>query len=58
MNTNHQYRQKYNEIGFFEYHNNVSNLDEENIPHCVSLTQYYKIEGKDTHVLLNKPNDL
>jgi len=41
-------------IGFFEYHNDVSNLDEENIPHfkgCISLTQDYKIGGKVTKVL-------
>lgn len=53
--------QRGTKIGFFEYHNDVSNLDEENITHfrgCVSLTQYYKINGNDTHVLINKPNDL
>jgi hypothetical protein len=53
--------QRGTKIGFFEYHNDVSNLDEENIAHfrgCVSLTQDYKIQGNDTRVLLNKPNDL
>jgi hypothetical protein len=41
-------------IGFFEYHNDVSNLDEEDIPHfkgCISLTQNYPIDGKVTKVL-------
>jgi len=49
------------DIGFFEYHSDESNLDEENIPHfrgCVSLTQDYTINGTMTRVLPNKPNDL
>jgi len=49
------------DIGFFEYHSDESNLDEEGIPHfrgCVSLTQDYAINGRMTRVLHNKPNDL
>jgi hypothetical protein len=41
-------------IGFFEYHNDVSNLDEEGIPHfkgCISLTQNYRIDGQATTIL-------
>jgi hypothetical protein len=48
-------------IGFFEYHNDVSNLDEEDIPHfkgCISLTQNYPIKGEVTEVLSNQPSDL
>lgn len=36
-------------IGFFEYHNDQDDLDEEGIPHfrgCISLTQDYHIEGQ------------
>jgi hypothetical protein len=49
------------DIGFFEFHEDQSNLDEEDIPHflgCVSLTQDYKIKGVDQVVIPNKPNDL
>jgi hypothetical protein len=49
------------DIGFFEYHSDKSNLDEEGIPNfrgCVSLTQDYAIKGTMTTVLHNKPNDL
>lgn len=48
-------------IGFFEYHNDQTNLDEEDIPHlrgCVSLTQSYMIQGRQTTIMTNKPNDL
>jgi hypothetical protein len=37
------------DIAFFEYHNDVSNLDEEGIEHfkgCVSLTQPHKVGGQ------------
>lgn len=53
--------QRGTKIGFFEYHNDVSNLDEEQIPHfrgCVSLTQTYTIDGNNTMVLNDVPNDL
>ncbi len=49
------------QIGFFEFHSDQSNLDEEGIPHfqgCVSLTQDYEIKGKISAVMDNKPNDL
>lgn len=49
------------DIGFFEFHSDQDNLDEEGIPHfrgCVSLTQDYAINGTMTSVLPNKPNDL
>lgn len=50
-------------IGFFEYHADQSNLDEENIPHfrgCVSLTYAYDIDGIPQVVMDQKdiPNDL
>lgn len=34
------------DIGFFEYHTDQSNLEEEGIPHnddCVSITEYYRL---------------
>jgi len=49
------------DIGFFEYHLDQTNLDEENIPHfrgCVSLTQDYMIKEELQVVMTNKPNDL
>lgn len=49
------------DIGFFEYHNDVSNLDEEKIPHfrgCVSLTEDYEVGGQMKRVLAAKPNGL
>lgn len=49
------------DIGFFEYHSDLSNLDEEGIPHfrgCVSVTQDYEIGGTLTSILVNKPADL
>jgi hypothetical protein len=50
-------------IGFFEYHADQSNLDEEWIPHfrgCVSLTHTYPIGGIPQVVMDEKdiPNDL
>lgn len=48
-------------IGFFEYHNDQSNLNEEGIPHfrgCVSVTEDYSIEGRMTSIMTNKPQDL
>jgi hypothetical protein len=55
-------------IGFFEYHNDVSNLDEEDISHfkgCISLTQGYSSRAKSDSplvrqepVLKNLPKDL
>ena len=48
-------------IGFFEYHADESNLDEEDIAHfkgCVSLTQEYKIGGRMTCPITNTPGDL
>ena len=45
-------------IGFFEFHMDQSNLDEEDIPHfrgCVSLTQDYKGVSP---VMAQKPNDM
>jgi hypothetical protein len=53
--------QRGTKIAFFEYHNDVNNLDEEDIPHfrgCISLTQTYSIGGVNTVVLNNPPNDL
>jgi hypothetical protein len=53
--------QRGTKIGFFEYHNDQSNLDEEDIPHfrgCISLTQNYEIEGVEARVLQNKPDNL
>lgn len=49
------------EIGFFEFHSDQSNLDEEDIPHyrgCVSLTQDYFIQGQLHMVMPHKPTDL
>ena len=49
------------EIGFFEFHMDQSNLDEENIPHfrgCVSLTQDYPINDVLQVPIPSKPNDL
>lgn len=49
------------DIGFFEYHSYLSNLEENNIPNFrgfVSLTQDYLIEKRMTWVLFNKPSDL
>jgi hypothetical protein len=53
--------QRGTKIAFFEYHNDVGNLDEEDISHfrgCVSLTQAYSIKGVSTVVLSNLPDDL
>ncbi|KAI9706148.1 MAG: hypothetical protein M1812_008249 [Candelaria pacifica] len=53
--------QRGTKIGFFEYHNDQSNLDEEGIPHfkgCVSLTQDYLIEGRNSTVSSHWPEDL
>jgi len=60
--------QRGTKIGFFEYHNDVSNLDEEGISHfkgCVSLTQDYASKAysdgplvPQNRVLQNLPNDL
>lgn len=50
--------QRGTKIAFFEYHNDVSNLDEEEIPHfkgCISLTQSYIIEDTIQEVLEHKP---
>lgn len=41
------------DIGFFEYHNDITNLDEEGIPHfcgCVSFTTSYPIKGETTEI--------
>jgi hypothetical protein len=49
------------DIGFFEFHMDESNLDEEGIPHfrgCVSLTEDYLINGVLQVPIPNKPNDL
>lgn len=48
-------------IGFFEYHNDVGDLDEEEIPHfkgCVSVTQKYPIKGNESKILTDVPEDL
>lgn len=48
-------------IGFFEYHNDQSILNEEGIPHfrgCISLTQSYHIGNALTHAFPNHPQDL
>lgn len=53
--------QRGTKIAFFEYHNDISNLDEEDIPHfkgCISLTQDYEIQGQLASVMANKPNNL
>ena len=53
--------QRGTKIGFFEYHNDVSNLDEEDIPHfkgCISLTQKYSIQNNPTSIMDHLPNDL
>lgn len=53
--------QRGTKIAFFEYHNDVSNLDEEDIPHykgCVSLTQTYILNGVNSVVMNNLPDDL
>lgn len=53
--------QRGTKIGFFEYHNDISNLDEEEIPHfkgCVSLTQTYLIEGRPSTIMDHLPDDL
>lgn len=53
--------QRGTKIAFFEYHNDVSNLDEEDIPHfrgCISLTQGYLINEVYSTVLANPPQDL
>lgn len=45
-------------IAFFEYHSDESNLDEEGIPHfrgCISLTQSYHIQGKETSIIKDLP---
>lgn len=42
------------DIGFFEYHNARSNLDEEGIDHfngCVSFTTSYNVDGKTNKIL-------
>lgn len=49
------------DIGFFEYHFDESNLEEEGIPHfrgCVSLTEDYLLGEEMTKPVANKPNDL
>lgn len=49
------------EIGFFEYHTDQTNLDEQGIPHfrgCVSLTQDYYIEEQLQVVMPHKPTNL
>ena len=49
------------EIGFFEFHMDISNLEEENVPHfrgCVSLTQDHNSMGNLSVPIPNKPNDL
>lgn len=48
-------------IGFFEYHNDISNLDEEGIAHfdgCISLTQTYDIQESRSRILTDIPDDL
>ena len=60
--------QRGTKIGFFEYHNDVTNLDEEGISHfkgCVSLTQGYTSRADSDSppvyqkpVLKNLPKDL
>ena len=53
--------QRGTKIGFFEYHNDITNLDEEEIPHfggCISLTQSYQIDGIDQVILDDVPKDL
>jgi len=48
-------------IGFFEYHNDQSNLDEEGIPHfrgCIYLTQIYNIGNAPAQVVPNLPQGL
>lgn len=48
-------------IGFFEYHNDQDELDDNNIPHlrgCTSLTQDYEIRGRMATVLENKPDGM
>lgn len=45
------------DIGFFEYHNDITNLDEEKIPHfsgCVSFTTKYKVDGEMKKILEDK----
>jgi len=51
------------DIGFFEYHNDISNLDEEGIDHfrgCVSFTTSYHIDGVMTKIFEDDqiPNNL
>lgn len=49
------------DIGFFEYHADLSNLEENDIPNFrgfVSLTQDYPIDGTMTSVPFDKPSDL
>lgn len=48
------------EIGFFEYHNNQTDLEEEGLEHfrgCISLTQDDEIHGRPSVVLSHKPNN-
>ena len=48
-------------IGFFEFHSDQTNLDEEDIPHyhgCVSLTHDYDIQGRSAVAVQDKPDDL
>ena len=49
------------DIGFFEYHFEQSNIDEEEITHtdgCVSLNEDYFVGEEMAKPVANKPNDL
>lgn len=53
--------QRGTKIGFFEYHNDRTNIDEEGIPHfrgCISLTQDYYAGDHFQRVLEEKPAGL
>lgn len=53
--------QRGTKIGFFEYHNDKSNLGKAGITHfkgCVSLTHNYSVEGQQSLVLNNLPINL
>ena len=48
-------------IGFFEYHKYISNLDDKKIHHfkgCVSLTQSYPVDEIEQFVINQVPKDL
>lgn len=48
-------------IGFFEFHSDQDNLDEEEIPHFrgfVSLTQHYWIGDEEKIIMEDLPNDM